>query len=349
VSPTETIRWTPEALESVKRAPVFLQGMVRKLAEKKAREVGCAEITAEMLAEWKNQAMGAVGGPGGLKEAADKIEKGELPWTREAQERLETVPEFMRGMIKRIAEEFARDGGHLEVNTHLFAKVEALGVMNTEPAEATLPWTMEALGRLNTKVENTPEMAREFVVNMLRHDVEEQARERGLTEITPAVLAEIWEKPLSEVTWSPEAWARLQTAPDFVRSGIKKAAERKARKAKVAVITSDLLTTFRNEAMMRAVMRIRSLGYRELTFDAFDTAKDKVKRLQGNTEAAKRMEEIRTYVSKKGPIGNLGEELMNRFRAYLRADGTPKPPSLDVHAPDHPTNEADHPSDRSHG
>ncbi len=333
MSSTDTIRWTPEALESVKRAPIFLQGMVRKLAEKKAREVGCQEITADLLAAWKNQAMGSMGGAAGLKEAADKLEKGELPWTQEAKERLETVPEFMRGMIKRIAEEFARDGGHMEVNTHLFAKVEALGVIDTEPAQAALPWTMEALGRLAKKIENTPEIAREFVTNMLRHDVEEQAKERGLTEITPDVLTDCWDKPQTNVQWSEEAWARLQTAPDFVRSGIKKAAERKARKAKVTVITSDLLTSFRNEAMMRAVMRIRSLGYRELTFDAFDTAKDKVKRLQGNTEAAKRMEEIRAYVSKKGPIGNLGEELMNRFRAYLKADGTPKPPSLKVDDP----------------
>jgi Proto-chlorophyllide reductase 57 kD subunit len=327
------IQWTPEALDSVKRAPAFLQGMVKKLAEKKAREVGCACITAELLAGWKNEAMGAMGGEAGLKEAADKIEKGKLPWTQEARERLDTVPEFMRGMIKRIAEEFARDGGHLEVNTALFARVEALGVMDDQGPESTLPWTMDALGQLAKKVEQSPEIAREFVSGMLRHDVEEQARERGLHEITPAALTEIWDAPLSQVKWSEEAWARLQTAPDFVRSGIKKAAERKARKAKVDLITSDLLTGFRNEAMMRAVMRIRSLGYRELTFDAFDTAKNKVKRLQGNTEASKRMEEIRTYVSKKGPIGNLGEELMGRFRAYLKADGTPKPPSLKTDDP----------------
>jgi len=331
MSQTETpIQWAPEALESVKRAPNFLQGMVKKLAEKKAREVGCLRITAELLTVWKNEAMGAMGGAAGLQEAAEKIEKGELPWTQEARERLETVPEFMRGMIKRIAEEFARDGGHMEVNTTLFARVEALGVIDDSGPESTLPWTMEALGQLAKKVEHSPEIARDFVSGMLRHDVEEQARERGITEITPTVLTAIWETPLSQVKWSDEAWARLQTAPDFVRSGIKKAAERKARKAKVDLITSDLLTGFRNEAMMRAVMRIRSLGYRELTFDAFDAAKVKVKRLQGNTEAAKRMEEIRTYVSKKGPIGNLGEELMSRFRSYLKADGTPKPPSLNV-------------------
>ena len=335
MSQTETIQWTPEAEASVKRAPIFLQGMVKKLAEKKAREQGYTEVTAELLASWKNQAMGAMGGEVALQEAADKIEKGELPWTQEARERLELVPEFMRGMIKRIAEEIARDGGHMEVNSTLYSKVEALG-MTSDGAETETPWTIEALGRLTKKVEQSPEMARDFVASIIRHDAEEMAKERGYTEITSDVLTEVWDKPLSKVTWSDEAWARLQTAPDFVRSGIRKAAERKARKAKLTTITSDQLTIFRNEAMMRAVMRIRSMGHRELTFDAFDTAKEKVKRLKGNTEAAKRMEEIRTYVSKKGPIGNLGEELMGRFRSYLQADDTPKPPSLRPGPPDTP-------------
>jgi len=37
--------WTPEALARLERAPVFLRGMVRRLAEKKARELGENEIT----------------------------------------------------------------------------------------------------------------------------------------------------------------------------------------------------------------------------------------------------------------------------------------------------------------
>jgi hypothetical protein len=82
-----------------------------------------------------------------------------------------------------------------------------------------------------------------------------------------------------------------------------------------------MLTKFRNEAMMKAVMRIRKLGYTELTFDAFDTAKQQVKRLQGNQQAEKRLDEIRTYMTKKPHVGVLGEELMQRFRKYLKGEG----------------------------
>jgi uncharacterized membrane-anchored protein YjiN (DUF445 family) len=156
---------------------------------------------------------------------------------------------------------------------------------------------------------------------MLKSDAEDLARAEGFTEMTEEALAAVWEAPREAVRWSEQAWTRLQTSPDFVRSGIKKAAERRARKLGAAVITSDMLTTFRNEAMMKAVMRIRKLGYTELTFDAFDTAKQQVKRLQGNEQADKRLEEIRTYMTTKPRVGVLGEALMQRFRKFLKGEG----------------------------
>ena len=120
------------------------------------------------------------------------------------------------------------------------------------------------------------------------------------------------------MAWTDEAWKRLQTSPDFVRSGIRKAAERRARKLGLQEIDSEHLTVFRNEAMMKAVKRIRAFGYKELTFDAFDDALGKVKRLKGNEQAEHRLEEIRDYMKTKPDVGVLGEELMGRFRSYLK-------------------------------
>ena len=45
------VRWSDGALKRMERAPMFLRGMVRRLAEKKARELGYAEITEEILFE----------------------------------------------------------------------------------------------------------------------------------------------------------------------------------------------------------------------------------------------------------------------------------------------------------
>ena len=46
---TTEIHWTDGAIKRMERAPIFLRGMVRRLAEKKARELGYEEITEEIL------------------------------------------------------------------------------------------------------------------------------------------------------------------------------------------------------------------------------------------------------------------------------------------------------------
>lgn len=319
------IVWTEDALQRMERAPIFLRGMVKRLAEKKARELGYPEITGAILDQLKGQMMGSMGGAAGMGAAAADMAAGRLPWTAAAKERLETVPEFMRSMIRQIAEELAREGGHMEVNVELFERVEALGDVQ-EAVRPPLDWSEGALARLQDKIKQAPPIAMDFVTDMLRRDTEDLAREKGLTRIDETVLAQLWDAPLSRVAWSDEAWKRLQTSPDFVRSGIRKAAERRARKLGLAEIDSDHLTTFRNEAMMKAVKRIRSFGYRELTFDAFDTALQKTKRLQGNEQAEKRLEEIRQHFkdpeTKKPEGGTLGAELMDRFRKYLKGEGS---------------------------
>ncbi len=320
-STSTDIQWTDEALLRMERAPVFLRGMVKRLAEKKARELGHAVITADLLDQFKSQMMGRMGGESGMATAADQMQKGQVPWTAAAQERLNNVPEFMRHMIKQIAEEIAVERGHLEVNVELFEKVEALGDIQ-EQAGPAMEWTEGARARLQEKIKSAPAIAMDFVTDMLKRDTEDLAREAGLPRIDEAALIQLWEAPKERVAWTDEAWKRLMTSPDFVRSGIRKAAERRARKLKLKEIDSDHLTKFRNEAMMKAVKRIRSFGYQELTFDAFEDALEKVKRLQGNEQAEKRLAEIREYMKKKPDVGVLGEELMERFRKYLKGEGT---------------------------
>ncbi|TKB65270.1 MAG: hypothetical protein E8D47_08405 [Nitrospira sp.] len=319
------LRWTDEASKRLERAPIFLRGMVRRLAEKKARELGYAEITGDLLEQFKNQMMGGMGGESGMAEAAEQMAQGRLPWTASAKERLNTVPEFMRHMIKQIAEEIAQERGHLEVNIELFEKVEALGDLR-EASGPPMEWSEGALAQLHEKLKQSPPIAIEFVTDMLKRDTEDFAREKGVTRIDESTLLQLWDSPQERVAWTDEAWKRLQTSPDFVRSGIRKAAERRARKLGLPEIDTEHLTTFRNQAMMKAVKRIRSFGYKELTFDAFDTALEKTKRLQGNEQAEKRLQEIRGHFAdpdlKKPEGGTLGADLMERFRSYLKGEGT---------------------------
>jgi len=312
------ITWTPDAEERLKKAPFFLRGMVKRLSEKKAQELGITVITEAVLIQFKDKMMNPMIQAGaGVSHDAAGAAAVSLAWTREAEERLATVPEFMRGMIRRIAEEVAMERGHLEVDLALLMKAESLGEESRTP-QAEMPWTDAARLRLEQKIENSPEIAREFVFGMLKNDAEELAREMGLTRIDLAALAQIWDTPRGEVVWTEEARKRLMTSPDFVRSGIKKAAERRAHKMGASTITSEMLTTFRNEAMMKAMKRIRAFGYGEMTFDAFEDAKEKIRRLKDNPEAAKRLDDIRGYMDKRGKVGLIDEEMLEKMRAYLK-------------------------------
>ena len=224
----------------------------------------------------------------------------------------------MRPMTRRICEELAAEHGAAAVTPALIREAEAEA--ETEAAATPLPWTPEAEARLVSRLGKAPAMMADFVLRLFQRDVEVEARRAGLDRITEEVVDQLWRAaPEAPVRWAPEAWARLQTAPEFVREGIRKAAERRARRMGVAEITSPLLTRFRNQAMMKAVKRIRELGFTELTFDAFDAAKAEIRTVSLNPEAQERLDRIRRYfeTERHGQSGDfLGEDLMRRFRAH---------------------------------
>ena len=316
LEPTATeVTWTPEALGRLQRAPLFLRGMVKRLAERRARQEGITTITHEVMTRYKNEMMGMAAS--GEYRAGEKLG---LRWTPEAEAMLSTVPEFMRPITRRITEELALELEAREITADLIARAEALS--EEDAPQEPMPWEPEAEARLAERLGRAPAMMADFVLRLFKRDVEAEARRRGDRAITPEVLRAIWYQAQEEpVEWEPEAWARLQTAPEFVRTGIQKVAERRARRMGVRVITSPLLTKFRNQAMMKAVKRIRELGFSELTFDAFDAAKEEIRIVSLNPEAQERLDAIRRYFAEERKSGHgdtLGEDLMRRFREYLK-------------------------------
>jgi len=309
------ITWTPEALERLRRAPLFLRGMVRKLAERRAQQEGITTITPEVMTRYKNEMMGMAAS--GEYRAVEKLG---LRWTAEAEALLAKIPEFMRPITRRITEELALELEAQEITPELIARAEALSEEDVPPEP--MPWAPEAEALLAERLGRAPAMMADFVLRLFKRDVEAEARRRGYSSITAEVFQKVWYAGQEEhVEWEPEAWARLQTAPDFVRTGIQKVAERRARKMGVRIITSPLLTRFRNQAMMKAVRRIRELGFSELTFDAFDAAKEEIRIVSLNPEAHERLDAIRRYFAEERTGGHgdtLGEDLMRRFREYLK-------------------------------
>jgi hypothetical protein len=288
--------------------------MVRRLAERRARAEGIRVITPELMTRYKEEMMGLGASADGRGPATA------VPWTAEAEALLAAVPEFMRLITRRICEELALELGSPEVTPALIRDAEARADAETSPAP--LPWTPEAEALLLGRLGRAPALMADVVLRLFKRDVEVEARRAGVTAVTAETFRRVWTAGGDEpVAWAPEAWARLQTAPEFVREGIRKAAERRARRLGVSLISSPLLTSFRNQAMMKAVRRIRELGFSELTFDAFDAAKERIRLVSLNPEAHERLDRIRRYFAeeRQGRAGDtLGEDLMRRFREYLR-------------------------------
>jgi radical SAM protein with 4Fe4S-binding SPASM domain len=214
---------------------------------------------------------------------------GNIAWSEEAEKRLSRVPSFLRKMVRSRAENYVNELGLQMVTEEHLAALAAKRFGSNGPPRAFVPSeaTGEAAGDEETRSE------------------ESGGARDGLVE------------------WDAEALARVQSAPDFIRAGIRKAAEFNARKEGLARITSDDLTRYRNNAMQRAVRRMKGFGMQELSFAAYEIARERVPRLKDNPEAEKRFDAIRNFVAaRENPGDLLGQELLEEMKAQLKNNKT---------------------------
>ncbi len=114
-----------------------------------------------------------------------------------------------------------------------------------------------------------------------------------------------------EITWAEEARRRVENAPPFVRPGILKLMVKRARERGRTVITSEFLTEIRNESMLRVARCIKGFGFEELSMDAFEVAKAKMKKLPRKVEV---IEEIKEFL---GERAEKNEMILAKFNRYL--------------------------------
>ncbi len=319
-APVPTLAWTPAAWQRLSRVPGFLRKMVRKRAEDHVAGLGEALVTPDHLAALAQRRFGD-GMPGRPSAAATPAPEPPAPplaWTAEARAHLEALPGFLREGVRQVAEDLARAEGRLEVNQGLLTRLE----QEDEPCRR-LAWTPAAEAALGQVLDTRPPSLRPFLQGTLEAAAEAEARRRRSRQVEPADVTRFADPDLAGVAWSPQALARIHAAPEFIRGGIKKAAEFNARREGLAVIGPEDLTRFRNRAMLRAVRRIKALGLRELSFDAYALARERVPRLRDNDQGARRFAAIRDYVEthrdpESGGLGTLGRDLIERMKAELK-------------------------------
>jgi hypothetical protein len=105
----------------------------------------------------------------------------QMEWSREALERMEKVPAFVKPMLQASVETYARNSGITLITP---AVMEA-----SKNASSDMAWAPEAERRL----ENIPS----FIRPMARKEIERMARDRGLTSVTAALMDEAKEKFMS--------------------------------------------------------------------------------------------------------------------------------------------------------
>ncbi|MFQ5911679.1 MAG: PCP reductase family protein [Nitrospinota bacterium] len=115
-----------------------------------------------------------------------------------------------------------------------------------------------------------------------------------------------------EVVWTQEALERVKKAPEFVRAGIRKLMQKRARELGQPIITSEFLTQIRNESMLRVAKSMKKFGFEELRMEAFDVAKSKMSR---NLRRGEVIEEIRGFLAERT---SKNEEILEKFKAYFQ-------------------------------
>ena len=81
-----------------------------------------------------------------------------------------------------------------------------------------------------------------------------------------------------EISWADEALKRVEDAPDFVRPGIYKLMEKRAKERGIDFISTEFLTEIRNESMMLVSKRLKRFGVEGLSMEAFEMSMDKNER-----------------------------------------------------------------------
>jgi hypothetical protein len=98
--------WTPDAKEKLDRLPAFVKPMVQGSVEMYARKNGFKTITLQVMDDSKNDS------PDGMT------------WSREAEQRLDNIPDFIRPMARKEVERLAKERGMSTITAQVMDEVK---------------------------------------------------------------------------------------------------------------------------------------------------------------------------------------------------------------------------------
>lgn len=118
--------------------------------------------------------------------------------------------------------------------------------------------------------------------------------------------------PENDIQWTEESLQRVEKAPGFVRAGIYKLMAKRGKERGRKVITSEFLTEIRNESMLRVAKSIKGFGFEELSMDAFDVAKQKMRKLPRKVKV---IDQIKGFLGERTQSNDM---IIAKFTRYLQ-------------------------------
>ncbi len=193
-----TFRWTEAAQQRMQKVPEgFMRDLTRQRVETFAQHKGVTDITPELIDE-KYREWG---------EGSEK-QQCQLSWNDDAQQRIERIPDFVRGMVIKEVERCARKQGSdtvtLEILGQAMSSWEGMGAFHSEanpglysdePSASKEPSANKEPSTDNTemtwadaalqRIDRIPD----FVHGMLIKEAERCAHEQGSDTVTPEILS----------------------------------------------------------------------------------------------------------------------------------------------------------------
>jgi len=94
------LSWSKEAEDRLERVPSFMRPMIKMGVESYARKNSLSTITPEIM-------------------DASKNDQGDLSWSKEAEDRLDNIPAFIRPMAKKEIERIAKERGETTISASM--------------------------------------------------------------------------------------------------------------------------------------------------------------------------------------------------------------------------------------
>ncbi|MDE1889398.1 MAG: radical SAM protein [Planctomycetota bacterium] len=254
-------------------------------------------------------------------------EKFTMKWSPESETILKQIPSFGRGMVIKKVERFATRNNYQEITLKIMTAAReemtstnktAFPMKNDEGTQPPLPQTPPDKGEevLNDKTTKSPK------INLHTHQTSYDTISTSSCEnkFSPSSTgkdesgSELLQN--EEIPWTEEARKRVTRAPDFVRPGIYKLMQKRARLHGYKEITSKFLSEIRDESMKLASKRIKNIGFDELRMDAWDKAKKKLK-------SAHKKEVIDKIKKFLGERTARNEGIITKFQSYLKTVDEP--------------------------